>query len=130
MKTYSFIISVSNSTIIEVNAENYDTARKQALDRFYDCGVLSDICNPSDMGVDIELEDEFETKSATTNLVGEREDAEELCRELNEILGRDEFVIASDVPNEEGSRILQVSAENLNEYEVEVLNLNEDFIVK
>jgi hypothetical protein len=64
MKTYSFIVSVSNSTIIEVNAENYETARKSAIDRFYDCGVISDLCNPSDMGVDIELEDEFDTKSA------------------------------------------------------------------
>ena len=53
MKTYSFIVSVSNSTIIEVNAENYETARKSAIDRFYDCGVISDLCNPSDMGVDI-----------------------------------------------------------------------------
>lgn len=123
MKTYSFIVSVSNSTIIEVNAENYETARKSAIDRFYDCGVISDLCNPSDMGVDIELEDEFYTKSAHTNMVGSSEDAAELCRELNELLGRDEFgwYVNGDS--------IGISAVNLTEEEIERLNLTEDFII-
>jgi hypothetical protein len=37
MKTYSFIVSISNSTIVEVNAENFEDAKKSALDRFYEC---------------------------------------------------------------------------------------------
>jgi len=125
MKTYSFIVSISNSTIVEVNAENFEDAKKSALDRFYECGVISDLCNPSDMGVDIELEDEYELKSAHTFMMGKREDASELCKELNAILGRNEFVVSSD-----GAGVLGISAEELTDEEIERLNLSEDFIIK
>jgi hypothetical protein len=66
MKTYSFLVSVSNSTIIELDAENFEDAKKSALDRFYDSGIMSDLCNPSDMCVDIDLESEVEFKSVQT----------------------------------------------------------------
>lgn len=123
MKTYSFIVSISNSTIIEVNAENFEDAKQSALNRFYDCGVISDLCNPSDMGVDIELEDEYGLRSAHTNMVGSSDDAEELCKELNELLGRNEF---GWYVNGES---IGISAANLTDEDIELLNLSEDFII-
>ena len=74
-----------------------------------------------------------EFKSAITFLVGEREDAADLCRELNQLLGRTEFVIASDVPNEdapeEGARVLQIYADELTDAEIEKLNLENEFVI-
>lgn len=67
---------------------------------------------------------ETEYKSAHTFMMGKREDAAELCRELNEILGRNEFVVSSD-----GAGILGISAEELTDEEIERLNLSEDFII-
>jgi hypothetical protein len=55
MKTYSFIVRVTNSTIIEVNAENFEDAQEIAMNKVHDTGVLSDICNPSDMEIDLEF---------------------------------------------------------------------------
>lgn len=122
MKTYSFIVRVKNSTIIEVNAENFEDAQEIALT---DTRVLSDICNPSDMEIELELDGEEECyKSAHTFMTGKREDAAELCRELNELLGRNEFVVSSD-----GAGILGISAEELTDEEIERLNLSEDFTI-
>ena len=87
MKTYSFIVRVTNSTIIEVNAENFEDAQEIAMNKVHDTGVLSDICNPSDMEIDLELDEVYEFKSVQTFMVGTRKDAEERCRELNELLG-------------------------------------------
>lgn len=74
-----------------------------------------------------------EFKSAITHLVGEREDAAELCRELNEMLGRTEFVIASDVPNvdapADGTRVLQIYADELTDAEIEMLDLENEFVI-
>jgi len=74
-----------------------------------------------------------ELKSALTHLVGERKDAAELCRELNQLLGRTEFVIASDVPNvdapEEGARVLQIYADELTDAEIEMLDLENEFVI-
>jgi hypothetical protein len=67
---------------------------------------------------------ETEYKSAHTFMMGKREDASELCRELNELLGRNEFVVSSD-----GAGILGISAEELTDEEIERLNLTEDFII-
>ena len=55
--------------------------------------------------------------------VGKPEDAIELCRELNELLGRDEFDWYDN------SDSLGISANNLTDEEVEQLNLAEDFII-
>ena len=62
-------------------------------------------------------------------MVGKTEDALSLCRELNAILGRNEFAVAADVPNRDGSRLLVIVAEELTDSEIELLNLNEDFII-
>ena len=74
-----------------------------------------------------------EFKSALTHLVGEREDAAELCRELNEMLGRTEFVIASDVPNvdapADGARVLQIYADELTDAEIEMLEIENEFVI-
>ena len=102
MKTYSFIVRVTNSTIIEVNAENFEDAQEIAMNKVHDTGVLSDICNPSDMEIDLELDEVYEFKSVQTFMVGTRKDAEEQCRELNELLGDlrwSNFYVTSDEPN-------------------------------
>lgn len=56
MKTYRFILSVYNSTIIEVQAENYTKAEASALHEFHESEIINDLCNPKDMSVDIELD--------------------------------------------------------------------------
>jgi hypothetical protein len=136
MKTYSFLVSVSNSTIIELDAENFEDAKKSALDRFYDSGIMSDLCNPGDMSVDIDLESEVEFKSVQTFMVGTRKEAEERCLELNKLLGVwrwSDFYVTSDEPNtqnpEDGERILCLSAEQVTTEEIKRLNLTEDFII-
>lgn len=60
MKTYQFIVTVSNSTIVEVQSENYEDAVGLALKEFHESEVIHDLCDPRSMGVDIELEDEFD----------------------------------------------------------------------
>ena len=56
MKTYRFILSVYNSTIIEVQAENYTKAEASALHEFLESEIIHDMCDPKDMSVDIELD--------------------------------------------------------------------------
>ena len=124
MKTYSFIVAVRNSTIIEVKAENFDDAQEIVMNKVHEGGYLTDLCNPSDMEIELDIDGEEECyKSAHTNMVGSSEDAAELCRELNELLGRDEF---GWYVNGES---IGISAANLTEEEIERLNLTEDFII-
>lgn len=125
MKLYSFIVAVRNSTIVEVYAENLEDAQESVMDKVHECGYLKDLCNPSDMEIEFDLDGEEECyKSAHTFMTGKREDAAELCRELNELLGRNEFVVSSD-----GAGILGIYAEELTDQEIERLNLSEDFII-
>lgn len=125
MKLYSFIVAVRNSTIVEVYAENLEDAQESVMDKVHECGYLKDLCNPSDMEIEFDLDGEEECyKSAHTFMMGKREDAAELCRELNELLGRNEFVVSSD-----GAGILGIYAEELTDEEIERLNLSEDFII-
>ena len=124
MKTYSFIVRVTNSTIVEVNAENFEDAQEIVMNKVHEGGYLTDLCNPSDMEIEVDIDGEEECyKSAHTNMVGSSEDAAELCRELNELLGRDEFgwYVNGDS--------IGISAANLTEEEIERLNLTEDFII-
>ena len=125
MKLYSFIVAVRNSTIVEVYAENLEDAQESVMDKVHECGYLKDLCNPSDMEIEFDLDGEEECyKSAHTFMTGKREDAAELCRELNELLGRNEFVVSSD-----GAGILGIYAEELTDEEIERLNLSEDFTI-
>lgn len=125
MKTYSFIVAVRNSTIIEVKAENLEDAQEIVMNKVHEGGYLKDLCNPSDMEIEFDLDGEEECyKSAHTFMMGKREDAAELCRELNELLGRNEFVVSSD-----GAGILGIYAEELTDEEIERLNLSEDFTI-
>lgn len=125
MKLYSFIVAVRNSTIVEVYAENLEDAQESVMDKVHECGYLKDLCNPSDMEIEFDLDGEEECyKSAHTFMMGKREDAAELCRELNELLGRNEFVVSSD-----GAGILGIYAEELTDEEIERLNLSEDFTI-
>ena len=129
MKKYQFIIKIQNSTIIEVEANDYLSAEAAAADKAYDTGLIADLCNPSDVEVDVEWDSEEQTRRASTNMVGKTEDALSLCRELNTMLGRNEFAVAADVPHRDGSRLLVIVAEELTDSEIESLNLNEDFII-
>jgi hypothetical protein len=125
MKTYSFIVAVRNSTIVEVQAENLLDAHDIVMNKVHEGGYLTDLCNPSDMEIEVDIDGEEECyKSAHTFMMGKREDASELCRELNAILGRNEFVVSSD-----GAGVLGISAEELTDEEIERLNLSEDFII-
>jgi len=125
MKTYSFIVAIHNSTIIKVTADDINDAHDIAMNKVYDGGYLKSLCNPSDVEIELDLDGEEECyKSAHTFMMGKREDAAERCRELNEILGRNEFVVSSD-----GAGILGISAEELTDEEIERLNLSEDFII-
>lgn len=129
MKKYQFIVRIYNSTTIEVEANDYLSAEAAAIDKAYDTGVIKDLCNPSDVEVEAEFDSEDETHRASTNMVGKTEDALSLCRELNAMLGRNEFVVAADVPNRNGSRLLVIVADELTDSEIESLNLTEDFII-
>lgn len=125
MKTYSFIVAIHNSTIIEVTADDIYDAQEIAMNKVHDGGYLKLLCNPSDVEIELDLDGEEECyKSAHTFMTGKREDAAELCRELNELLGRNEFVVSSD-----GAGILGIYAEELTDEEIERLNLSEDFII-
>lgn len=54
MKTFEIIIRIENSTIVEIQAEDYATAEAKAYDYAYDTGVVHDLCNPSDVMVTTE----------------------------------------------------------------------------
>ena len=124
MKIYSFIVAVRNSTIIEVNAENFGDAQEIVMNKVHEGGYLKLLCNPSDVEIEVDIDGEKECyKSAHTNMVGSSDDAEELCKELNELLGRNEF---GWYVNGES---IGISAANLTEEEIERLNLTEDFII-
>lgn len=137
MKTYIFNVSVRNSTIIEVKANNEVEAKASALNEFEESEIIHDLCKPNEMDIELELEEAIELKIASTFMIGEREDATERCRELNDMLGlwtRSHFYISADAPNtqnpEEGKRILCISADEITDSEIELLNLTEDFIIK
>ena len=129
MKKYQFIIKIQNSTIIEVEANDYLSAESAAIDKAYETGIIKDLCNPSDVEVETEFDSEEATHRASTNMIGNIEDARALCRELNDMLGRIEFVVGIDAPHRSGLRQLFIVAEELTDSEIELLNLNEDFII-
>ena len=54
MKTYSFIVAVRNSTIIEVKAENILDAQEIVMNKVHEGGYLTDLCNPSDMEIEVD----------------------------------------------------------------------------
>jgi hypothetical protein len=60
MKNYSFIVAVRNSTIIEVNAENFEDAQEIVMNKVYEGGYLTDLCNPSDMEIELDIDGEEE----------------------------------------------------------------------
>ena len=55
METYQFVVTVSNSTVIEVEADNIDNAIEIAQNQAYNDDIVETLCNPSDMQVDIDL---------------------------------------------------------------------------
>ena len=57
METYTFIVRVTNSTVIEVTADDINKAHDIAMNKIYDGGYLSDLCNPSDVQIELEIED-------------------------------------------------------------------------
>lgn len=58
MKTYTFIAEIRNSTILEVEAETFEEAENIAYSNLYEGGVISDICNPSDVSATLKLEED------------------------------------------------------------------------
>lgn len=128
MKTYIVSVTASNTITIKVRANGYFEAQDVALDEL--AKNTYDLFNPAMMSVDINVEDECdETRSAYTIMQSSREDARELCDELNELLGRTEFVISSDAVFED-TQLIGISADELTDDEVKRLNLSEDFIIK
>ena len=142
MKTYIFNVSIRNSTIIEVKANNEVEAKASALNEFEESEIIYDLYKPNEMDIELELEEAIELKTASTFMIGEREDATARCLELNDRLfhlprglwTRSHFYISADAPNtqnpEEGKRILCISADEITDSEIELLNLTEDFIIK
>ena len=63
MKTYSFIVRVTNSTIIEVNAENFEDAQEIAMNKVHYGGYTIDLFNPSDVKIELELDEEFDEET-------------------------------------------------------------------
>ena len=62
MKTYIFNVSVRNSTIIEVKANNEVDAKASALNEFHDSEIIHDLCKPNEMDIELELEEAIELK--------------------------------------------------------------------
>lgn len=57
MENYTFIVTITNSTIIEVTADDIYEAQNIAINKVHDGGYLKDLCNPSDVEIELELED-------------------------------------------------------------------------
>jgi hypothetical protein len=62
MKTYSFIVRVTNSTIIEVNAENLEDAKEIAMDEVHYGGYTIDLFSP-DVKFELDLDEVYEFKA-------------------------------------------------------------------
>ena len=60
MKTYSFIVAIHNSTIIEVTADDINEAHDMAMNKLHEGGYLKDLCNPSDVEIEVDLDGEEE----------------------------------------------------------------------
>jgi hypothetical protein len=54
MKTYQFILTITNSTIIEVEADDYDKAFDLAYKEAFETDAVKNLCNPSDVECDLE----------------------------------------------------------------------------
>lgn len=63
MNTYTIIVRFYNSTAIEVEADSLDSAKDIAFNKFYEEGYLGDLCNPNDVTVEVEAEDEYELEN-------------------------------------------------------------------
>jgi len=49
MKTYQFTLSITNSTIVEVQAENFEAAFDLAHTEAFETDAVKYLCNPSDV---------------------------------------------------------------------------------
>lgn len=58
MKTYRFILTITNSTIIEVQADDYDKAFELADKEAFETDAVKYLCNPSDVEADLEWTNE------------------------------------------------------------------------
>jgi hypothetical protein len=55
MKTYQFILTITNSTVIEVQAEFIDSAIDLANTEAFQTDVIKSLCNPSDVECSLDL---------------------------------------------------------------------------
>jgi hypothetical protein len=55
MKTYQFVVTATNSTVIEVQADFIDEAIDIAQNQAYNDDIVKTLCNISDMQIDIDL---------------------------------------------------------------------------
>jgi hypothetical protein len=55
MKTYQFVVTAANSTVIEVEADNIESAIEIAQNQAYNDDIVKTLCNISDMQIDIDL---------------------------------------------------------------------------
>jgi len=60
MKTYQFILTITNSTIIEVQADDYERAFDIAYKEAFETDAVKNLCNPSDVEADLEWTGEEE----------------------------------------------------------------------
>lgn len=55
MKTYQFVLTITNSTIIEVQADDYEKAFDLAYVEAFETDAVKNLCNPSDVECDLNL---------------------------------------------------------------------------
>jgi hypothetical protein len=55
MKTYQFILTITNSTIIEVQSDDYERAFNLAYKEAFETDAVKHLCNPSDVECDLNL---------------------------------------------------------------------------
>jgi hypothetical protein len=56
--TYRFILTISNSTVIEVQADNYDDAMLIAHKEAFETDAVKNLCNPSDIEAELDWDGE------------------------------------------------------------------------
>ena len=55
MNTYLFTLTITNSTMIEVEADNYESAFDLAHTEAFETDRVKDLCNPSDVEAQLDL---------------------------------------------------------------------------
>jgi len=87
MKTYQFILSITNSTIIEVQADDYEKALNLANIEAFETDAVKYLCNPSDVEAELKSMEEENLLRVWTYFDGTEEDVSDFVREWETLLG-------------------------------------------